>query len=484
MLFRQGYIVFDVNGTKHTVYINQIFATAIGDKQYFSTFDGLKVGEYTATVTYSGDSKYETITNSTQFKVVKGNLEDDLKVEIINDTVGNVTLNITLPGDATGNITIKIGNKTYNGTIENGSAIIKLPDTPVGNHTIEIIYPGDDNYNPTNKTMNITVDKVDINPDDIKTEVLKNTYGNVTIKVSVLENATGNITVTINNQTFTGNLVNGSAIIKLENVIAGNNTAIITYSGDENYNPVTKEEIIEVVKKRLNPDDINVTIGNNTYGNVTVNVTVPGDATGNITITIGNETYIAPIVNGSAIIELPDVPAGDYNMTIKYPGDDNYEEITLDKNLTINKNTLNPDYIKVTIENNTEGNVVIKVTAPEGVTGNITLVIDGKEYTVELVNGTATFIITDIPAGIYNIQVIYSGDNNYNGFTKNLTLEIIAKNNNSTTANNTINNNNNSKNITQEISNPNSLENIKTANPIALLLLVLLAIPLRRRKVD
>ncbi len=474
-----GYIVFDVNGTKNTIYINQIITAAIGDKQYSSTFNDLKAGEYTTTITYSGDEKYETITNSTTFQVLKAELNpDELKVDIINNTPGNVTLNITVPKDATGNITVTIGNETYNGTIENGSVIIKLPTAPIGNSTINITYDGDENYEPIAKQENITVDKYTLNPDDLKTEILNNTYGNTTVKITVPENVTGDITIAVGNKTYNAPIVNGSAIVSLPDVPAGNHTMTIIYSGDDNYDSIAKEEQLEIAKNILNPSDIKVDIINNTFGNTTVKVTLPEDATGNITIAIGNKTYNATIANGSAIIKLPDVPAGNHTMTITYSGDNNYNKTTIEKELTIEKATINPDDIQIIVDEDDEGNTVITIIAPPNFNDNITLEIAGKNYTVEVINGTGSLTIPKLPDGKYDIIIRFDGNDNFNSFTKYLTIEINSENtqkNNTSIAK--------AQNATK-ITNPNSLENIKTANPILLLLLILLAIPLRKRKVD
>ena len=308
-------------------------------------------------------------------------------------------------------------------------------------------------------------------------------YGdNVTIAVNVTSGATGNVTVKINNKTYdVVDLTDSKGLLSIPGLAAGNYTAELIYNGDENYNPTNTTITFKVNKG--NVTTLEVEILNNTYGNVTVKITVPNDATGNITIFVNDKNYTGNISNGSVIIKLPDVPVGNYTMNVTYPGDDKYNPTTGNELLEVIKANTN---LEVEILNNTEGNVIIKITVPDGVTGNITLVIDDKEYMVELINGTAKFIITDIPAGSYNIQAIYSGDNNFNGFIKNLTLEIIAKSTNSTTTNSTINNskNTNDSYITKEISNLDSLENIKTANPIAILLLILLAIPLRRKKDD
>ncbi len=480
-----GLLTVDVNGIIQETSVGTywIMSADTGNWRYDFYFKDLEAGIYDVTVTYGGNSHYASVINTTSFEVKKTNLNpDDIKIDVINKTPGNVTLNITVPKDVTGNIAVTIGNDTYPGTIENGSAIIKLPTAPIGNSTINITYSGDGNYEPTTKQENITVDKYHLNVDDIKTEVLNNTCGNTTVKITVPENVTGNITIKINNKTYNGTITNGSAIISLPDVGAGNHTMIINYSGDDNYNPISKEENLEIAKKTLSPADIKVTIENNTYGNTTVKVTVSKDATGNITIAIGNKTYNAPIANGTAIVSLYDVPVGQYNMTITYNGDNNYNSTSIEESISIEKATINPDDIKLIVDKDSNGNTVITIIGPEELNGNITLEIDGKNYTVEVIKGIGSITIPNLPDGEYNRIITFNGNNNFNGFVKNITIEIKSDN---TTDNNvsTESSISNKENITK-IANANSLENIKTANPIALLILALLAIPLKRRKDD
>ena len=55
-----------------------------------------------------------------------------------------------------------------------------------------------------------------------------------------------------------------------------------------------------------------------------VSVEVPESATGNIILLIGEETLVSPIEDGIAEFDLSNLPAGDYNVTAMYGGDDNY----------------------------------------------------------------------------------------------------------------------------------------------------------------
>ena len=58
--------------------------------------------------------------------------------------------------NATGNITVTTNNKTYTSPINNSKAKVTVPDL-TESVTAIVSYAGDDKYNPTSTTVNITV---------------------------------------------------------------------------------------------------------------------------------------------------------------------------------------------------------------------------------------------------------------------------------------------------------------------------------------
>ena len=82
------------------------------------TVPNLAAGSHTIDVKYNGDGKYASSENSTKFKVAKANVApDDIKVV----DQGNGTVVVVVPSDLTGEISVKVGDDTYNATIENGT---------------------------------------------------------------------------------------------------------------------------------------------------------------------------------------------------------------------------------------------------------------------------------------------------------------------------------------------------------------------------
>ena len=69
-------------------------------------------------------------------------------------------------------------------------------------------------------------------------------------------------------------------------------------------------------------------------------------------------------------------------------------------------------------------NIPAIVTLPEDATGLVFIEIDGNIYAAYAKNGTANITIPSMDAGNYTAVVTYQGDDKYNAFTENMTLDV------------------------------------------------------------
>ena len=118
----------------------------------------LASGNYTATVTYSGDETHKGSSVSVDFKVDEKTGPDANKTLNADVPEGstNPVFSISLPG-ATGNLTVQIGNKTYTKELVNGSASITVDDLAPGSYNATVTYSGDNNYAKIFKNTTFTV---------------------------------------------------------------------------------------------------------------------------------------------------------------------------------------------------------------------------------------------------------------------------------------------------------------------------------------
>ena len=263
---------------------------------------------------------------------------------------------------------------------------------------------------------------------DVLTPVINYTE-TTTLSLNYNENATGkvNITLTGKKNNYTFNNIDLSKIISISDLIKPDEYNItVVYSGDELFENATVNADKTLLVNKANPNmqviphDINVT---DCFG-VMFTVILPENATGMINVTWCSKTeqfdveIIGRKENGTLILDfLNDVfPAGEYNATFAYLGDDCYNNSTLNST----SNILKLNFTPVITTNETS----LIVNVPDDATGDISVTIDNKTSISPIINGIAEFDISDIPSGDYNATVTYDGDDNYNGFEKIVPISI------------------------------------------------------------
>lgn len=276
------------------------------------------------------------------------------------------------------------------------------------------------------------------------------------------KDATGNVTIEIDGKIYTANVQNGVATFNVKGLEAGGKTVVARYLGDdyfqENYTTAKF-----TVKKKTSPivaSSMDITVGKDEI----ITVTLPKDATGRVVVNVNGEEYYGDVVNGRAKIRVPELASGRYRATVTYEGDSKY--LPSKSTVTSFKVDKVTSPISTPIEVIQEGqNGVVRVNLPDDATGTVIVTIDGKKYTLKLVDGKAELVIPGLRIGDHKITVFYSGDAKY---AANITIsQIIVKGNDSPDPSPA-----NSKQ--SEIAG--NLSEYPTANPIWMLLLALLAL--------
>ncbi|WP_298499480.1 Ig-like domain-containing protein, partial [uncultured Methanobrevibacter sp.] len=355
----------------------------------------------TFVVEYSGDDNFAANYTIGNLTVKEAKVVPDMKVV----DYGNGTVVVVVGDNATGNVTVKVGDKEYNATVVDGAAVVQLDGnvTP-GTHEVEVIYSGDDTHEASNATAEITAPKYSA---DIKVDVSEITEGEpLTVTVEVPANATGNVTVYVDGKEYPGEIIDGVAVVTVDDLTAGNKTFVVEYSGDDNFAANYTIGNLTVKEAKVVPDMKVID-----YGNGTVVVVAGGDATGNVTVKVGNDTYTAEVINGTATITLDNLTPGKNSVEVIYSGDDTHAPSSV--NATVTGPKYDSPIEIITVPGGVGEDTVITVKAPEDATGNVTVEVDGVKYTAEIINGTATLTINNLTEGTKTIAVEYSGDDNY-----------------------------------------------------------------------
>ena len=413
----EGKLVFTVtNSTPVVVTINGVVYTPDADGKY--TFDADVVGNYTIVARTVETDDYYAGFNSTVFEVVK----HPSSINVTGDEIKvgeNATINIEAP-NYNGAANVNVGGVDYYVVITNGAGQLNVTGLKEGTYDVKVTYLENDKYlQSTNDSAKVIVTKVDTANINVTVENI--TEGEPAIvKVTVPEDATGNVTVTIGNITKTFPVSGGENEIIILDVPKGEHNVTVTYNGDDKYAPDTATDKITVApqppKEGINVDDL---------GNGTVVVNVPDNATGNVTIKIGNHTYNATVVNGTAAIDLVDEVPGAYNATVIYTNNDGLN-VTTTKLVHIPKY---PTPMSIEVSDVNVGDVVkVVVNVGGNVEGNVTIEIDGVNYTAKVEGGKATFNVENLVAGNKTITATYAGDDYYE-FNSTTDQFIVSKNN-------------------------------------------------------
>ena len=410
-----GSVTVTVNGKDYTeTVVNGVANVKVAD---------LKAGTYDVAVKYSGDNNYNAAVATSSITVSKVDSTMDVTV---NGIVfgGDLTVDVSLPADATGEVVITVNGVDYHVAIENGKATGTMGGLAAGDYTVTVKYAGDDKYAAVDVTKGVNVAKAQPVLGVVIADV---DYGNGFVIEATLTGVnsaplSGNVIVTVNGKEYAVKVTDGKGIATGDKLAAGTYAFAAVWAGDDNYNIVTENGDFKVNKI---DSSVVVNVNNIKVGEeLTITVNVPSDATGDVTVSVDGKEYNVAIENGKAVKTISGLKADDYTVTVKYAGDNNYNEATADAEFSVSKIS---DYnMDISVPEIKEGvNSTISVDLPKDATGTVTVEIDGKKYTANVIDGTANVIVSGLSAGDYNITTVYSGDAKYDSMTKKGNITVI-----------------------------------------------------------
>ena len=314
----------------------------------------------------------------------------------------DVNIEISIDNLTFGEVSIIIDGIKYTERINDGRIIKTFSNLKSGNHTVEVVYGGDLRFMKSSESVNFTVHSLDPNLAGSVSDV--NVGESVVFNVNLNKDATGKVSVVIDNVTYEANAKLGSSKITVRNLPAGNYTYVLTYSGDDKYSKTILTGNISIFKLNTNlavlSSDINV-------GDVeSIVVTMPSAVSGNIHLNISNKQYNATVVRGSALIKIPDLGEGVYDVVVRFTGE-KYADCENSTAFTVSKVKLNKDVLTVT------NGVVYTISLPSDAGGTLTVSVNDNDYVCDVVGGVAQIVHGDLTPGNYTASVSYSGDNKY-----------------------------------------------------------------------
>lgn len=310
--------------------------------------------------------------------------------------------NYDLPGItftvATNNITLK----TDDLKLKKGKLQIRFALADLTNGSLTI------SYENIASTVNFTFTKTNPVRQISAPEILFGNEGSV--KITFMEDLTGEVTIHIYNITETKKIENKFVEFKISGLSANTYHLTVSYNGDTRYSSF-EDEINFTVKKHQSHTSILVgEIKPNKK--ITVTVKVDDDATGNITLIINGIGHELIIQNGKTIYDIENTDMEECILNATYTGDNKYLPSQDYKKIRISKNNVS---IYLNIEDIEFGqDAFLEINLDKDATGNISASVDDIHQTKTLKDGKTDFTFSDLIAGDKQIQIIYSGDDNYN----------------------------------------------------------------------
>ena len=394
-----GDVIIIVDGVDYTV--------AIENGKAVKTIADFKANDYTVTVKYSGDNNYNANQNTTEFTVSKiSDYNMNITVPEFKEGV-NSTINVVLPKDATGTVTVEIGGKNYTANVTDGVANVIIPGLGVGDYNITTTYSGDAKYDLMTKKGNITViPNVDVNL-DVDDVVM--VYHDGTRLVAKLTDYQGkpivNATIYFNingvNYVRTTD-ANGTASIAL-NLESGAYPVIVAYNGSASYSKISKN-ITVTINPSIIADDLVKMYKNDTKfsakflgsdGKVLANTTVKFNINGVLYTRTTNNDGV-----GSLAINLR---PGEYVLTA-------YNPVTGEQqgfNITVKSLIVTQDLTKYYMNASSFQATIYDKNGSLAVGKNVTFNINGVFYTRTADENGVVSLAINLRPGEYIITTIY-----------------------------------------------------------------------------
>ncbi len=329
--------------------------------------------------------------------------------------------------DASGNLTVLVNGIYYEVNLTNPS--LHLDILPAGDYNVTVTYNGDLRYCPSVNNASFVVNKKILDDDIFDSS-------NISIKLPL--DAKGTLTLFIQGMYIRKNIINGSATIGIGGLSPGNYEATISYSGDENYAPVSKNITVSV--KQPAPSVISTKLTASkvtaTY-NINKNLIIilkdnNGKALANkkVTVKVGSiSKTLTTNSNGQVSLNVATLIPKTYTATVKFAGDSSYNASSVKPNVVVKKANVKlvakakifkakakTKKLTAMLKNN-KGKVMKN--------NKLTLKVGKKIYTAKTnKKGVATFKVKLTKKGKYAVTVKFAGSKYFKALSKKVKITI------------------------------------------------------------
>lgn len=341
-------------------------------------------------------------------KFTESKTDPNMNVTFIgNISVGDSEdIEVFLPDDATGTLTLSLNNLTLAKDVMNSKTIFNIVDMSAGENNGVITYSGDAYYSSVNKNIVINVNKFNsttkLSVGDI------NVGQDVVLTVRVYPNVDGNVTLIINSEEKTLELNNSKATYTINAISRGDYDIKAIYNGNHNYS-VSQDSIrFDVAKINTTMD---VGVNDITYGEVeSIEITLNDTATGNVTVIVDGNDYTSSVINGKSMVNISGLTAGSKVAEVIYGGSNifypNKDTVSFTVSKAATPLTVSVKDIMIGDSEN------IEVTVSYNVDGNITVTCANQMVTKSIPRtGKISWTLSNLPLGTYEVTAVLNSNN-------------------------------------------------------------------------
>ena len=419
---KKGFVQFDIDGKNYATEM-------LDDGSVIFDIKGLSIGNHTYEITYFDENNVKQLSKSGSFKT---DYEFSTDIEYGEYAfTKEFEVEIYLPTDATGVITVSVAGKNYTATPVNGTATVILENLVMGENNVTITYAGDSKYpdKELKEVINMTGYEIIVKYEDPEDE-----DGFVYVSISLPENANGNLTIynakrgpdydwVIDGESiWSVPLEKGFLKLTLDNFTSKFGFGV--YDFIARYVSSSEEPDYEVDDVELHFDivpDVNLTKEIVMGENATVTIIIP-NATGVIKVyeDIDDElNFIMNISsdNGTFKGAIPGLKLGEHILIFEYVGDDMENMFNMHVGYSVD---VTPKKAEIPEEFNADGSGEIALELPEGANGTVSVYeVDDEGNIIKTIVKDAPYTsenksvaVSGLSTGYHNIKVVYKDDKN------------------------------------------------------------------------
>ena len=372
-------------------------------------FKGINEGNANVLIEFKETDEYASANASVPVTVIRYDTQ----------ITANNTINIDFGESSTIDaiLTPNIGNLVYHSLDANVATVDKnglISTVNAGTTNIAVKFEGDRKYKPSNKTIALTVNKIDSNI-LIYNDFIFN-YGNSATVATSVKGIKGINAFVVNHPEAKVNFNNNR--ITVSNLNVGNYILSVTTIPDNNHNAVatTADIAVKKVDSLMVIPEIIFDYGSST----SVNPTVKG-VTGITDVQVINHPEANIIVKNN-MFEISNLAIGTYTLTATTVPDSNHNAVTNTAKITVNKPDSSIEFTKeIIFDYGSSDYTTVILNGATGIT-NVE-VINHPEAIVNINNDRIS--VSGLDEGTYTLTATTVPDSNHNAVTNTIKITVL-----------------------------------------------------------